>query len=300
MAKKPTLSEVIAPPVNPLTQALAPKPQAPPVSQSSGGGPTISMPDTSTLAGRLAAQNITPTQIAGDFASPQQQAVANQVRSIFEGQNISRNAETDLAMQAQAAQQQAAQTQAIVSQLGAPTATPASDIRGGILPTLGNLGGALPGAVAGAATGAGAGAVGGLVGGPVAGVSVPVAAAAVGAAGLITGIYNGLRNEAQQDTQVQTTGFAASIKNINAIIYAKDHGADPIVAQQLYLNEIAKINQYESNLKALSERDWLTKAKVPLKKINQFNSGLKLKYDIKMASPPDPTAPLDISSFEVS
>lgn len=137
--------------------------------------------------------------------------------------------------------------------------------------TLGaSLAGAGPDILASVATGAAIGAVGGVAFG---GVGAIPGAVIGGIAGGIRGVLTSLKDEERQNVKVYRVTASESKNNIKTIINGVNAGMiDPIDATRLYRRELIKINEVERNLRLMSERDWLTKAKDELVKIQDFNS----------------------------
>lgn len=134
------------------------------------------------------------------------------------------------------------------------------------------------------------GAAGGAIGGGLLGSVVPVLGTGIGAgAGAILGgvggaisgfgsIISNLKTEEKQKTKIEYKDFTTSRTNIKAIIQYAKNGGDPIEAQILYDKEVRKIYRAEANLKTLSEREWLTKAKDELIAIQGFRDN-QIVYD---------------------
>jgi len=129
------------------------------------------------------------------------------------------------------------------------------------------------------AGGATAGAIFGATGGtatlPVFGTVVGAGGGAIvggvgGAIASIPSIISNLKTQEREKTEAVSLDFTTSKANIKAIILYAKGGGDPITARDLYNQELTKIYQSESNLKQLSERDWLTKAKKDLTAIEAF------------------------------
>jgi len=166
--------------------------------------------------------------------------------------------------------------------LGASIAGAAPGVIGNVLQrgALGAAGGAAAGAFAG-----GIGAIPGAIGG--------------GAAGVISGLattISELREEEKQSTLIQKVSFRASKSNIKAIIDAVNKNLiSPMDAISLYNRELAKIDRVERNLKMLSEREWLSKAKDELIMVQQFNDFERQRTALMLEQAllrPNPNAPL--------
>lgn len=185
-----------------------------------------------------------------------------------------------------------ANDQNALNALNAPQPDQQANISGGVLPSLSELGSAAPNVVAEGIVGAGIGALGG----PASVVTVPVGAAL----GIVHGLISNLKSQAMEETAAQYADYRSSLINIKSIIYDVNHGGDPMDGVMLYNREIAKINMQESNLKALSERDWLTKAKPDLVRIEEFKNGQEQMYHARLIAAinkPDPTYTMDNSDF---
>ena len=152
-------------------------------------------------------------------------------------------------------------TQAALQQIGNLPQSNEPQIQGGIIPPLSSFEQIAPNLIS---TGIGAG-LGALVGGP--------AGAAVGAfIGGGPSIISSLKENEIQNTKTEYAGFIKSQSTLKSIIDGLNKGyLDPIDAVNLYNSELSRIDVAERNLKALSEREWLSKSKDELIKIQAFN-----------------------------
>ena len=158
---------------------------------------------------------------------------------------------------------------------------PESTVPESTVPLSKSIKGAIPGIITNIVTKTGAGAAGGAISGGILGSIIPGAGTAIGAGGgaiiggaggFVTGAFsaiNELKEEEQQQTKIEYKSFTDARTRLKAVVtYAKT--GDPIKAITMWDNEKARIYRAESNLKSLSERDWLSKAKDELGAILNF------------------------------
>lgn len=182
--------------------------------------------------------------------------------------------------QVQAMEREIAIKRALVAEIGRPnplegeTPTVGQSLKN-IAPEIGaNI---LQKGAAGAATGAATGAIAGSVV-PIIGTAAGAAGGAIAGAvgGVVVGAVNilgTLKEEEKQNVRIAYKSYTTSKTNIKAIIDGINKGAlDPVDAVDLYNRELAKIDAAQRDLKALAEREWLTKAKDELVAIESFNA----------------------------
>lgn len=148
------------------------------------------------------------------------------------------------------------------------------------------------------AAGAGAGVAGAIASAPVA---AAVGTAAAGAFFIST--LSNLKGEAQQNVKIEYDSYRAFKTNIKSIIDGVNKGLiDPINARDMYNNELAKLDRAERRLKALSDKEWLTKGKDELVKIQEFNDVQRPQITALLQQAilaPDPTRTLILEPDQV-